>query len=1347
MSGEEKSIPEFDTDLIHAETMKDLADALKLKKTIDTRGYANNELTLDQPAREKAEKDVKTTKKTYDDISATFFDAKDKEKAEQGKGQGEQKPSFYERPNADNKLTKVGDKQMDAVQKLKVTLREEEGKLTKDLEHLLGKQSPNGEERGDKGDGKDNAAAPSKTPPVLITRDSESKKGSKGKLDDSKIPDLVKLDPKDPTPPGFGGFQFGGGFAGGGPNPGPGGMGGGMMGMGGFNPSPPGGGMAGVPNPLVVTPTLVPTSPGYYQPILPPPVAVKTESPNKKGSGGEGSQSKPGEDKKTAGEPKPPAEQPKVEPKDLVPESTNRKIIRTGDMEFEIESFDKSVDTINGLINNIKGAFIATVNSDKLPNGKMRGSVVVRMPPQNLDKFIFDLRRDLGKSGELKNQRIGSQDVTKSYTDIESRLRAARAIEERLINIIKTGKGEIKDLVAAERELGVWRTKIEEMEGEIRYYNNQVSLSTLTISLAEKEIQTPTAIVVTETVTLRLEVDDVAKSHQIAMKAIDELKGRITRSELKQHAAGQFLSVLHAEIPPSQKDSFVDQLKKLGLVSDFQENQRQHTEGGTGKAPSLKPKQNDVCFEITMHNTANIRPRLSADLKIATTDVPGAYAKLLAAITKAKGQVRDAKLNEQDKLNIHGLIDFNVPTSEKAAIDKLLEEIGPTLERINVQAPLSELSTERKFGYTIVLRDFASIPPKQAVIDVIAANDVPGAYTKLQDAIAKAKGQITAANLNEKDKLNIFAKIEFTVPSEEKKAIEKLLEEIGTLLSRDKFEAPLNQLSTAKKFGFALTLRDFASVPPRQAVVQIVATFDVAGNLAKLQDAILKAKGLVADAKLNEQDKLNITAQIDFTVPSEERKAFEKLLEDFGTVVSRNNIQTPANVLATTKKFGFSLTLRDFASIPPSKAVAQIVATLDVAGSLTKLQDAILKAKGQISDTKLNEQDKLNITAQIDFTIPSEERKAFESLLETLGTVVSRNNVQTPANVLSTAKKFGFSLLLRDVASIPPSKAADLKVATNDVPASYAKLLDAITKAKGQLVDAKLNENDKFNITAQIDFSVPTDEKATIKKMLADFGTILARNNVQMPMSQLSIAKKFGFSVTLRDFANILPSHAADIKLAATDVPNNYAMLVEAVVKAKGQIRVAKLNEQDKLNITAHLDFSVPTTEKNGIDKLLLQIGPMLSRNNVQAPVNELTTERKFGYSVVLRDFAAIPPRETFHVQIAAIDVSAGFKELQDAVTAAKGLVTVGQLTEDSKIKIEAKFEFDVPAAERHAVEKLFSKVGVVLGRTSGQIPVNDQATDQKVGYRLTIRSTATIPPRETVVVKLEVKDVDGRAS
>jgi len=259
-------------------------------------------------------------------------------------------------------------------------------------------------------------------------------------------------------------------------------------------------------------------------------------------------------------------------PADPAPATPRKIIIRSGDIEFEIESFDSAVAAITKLVTAIRGGFVATVNSEKLANGKVRGSVVVRMPPESLDTFVLDLRKELGRGGELKGLRIGSQDITKQYTDLESRLKAARTMEERLLNIIKTGKGEIKDLLNAEKELGVWRTKIEEIEGELRYYSNLASLSTLTITLAEKEIRAPYAMLETERVQMGLEVEDVDKAQQQALAAVAAAKGRVTRSELKQMAAGQFQALLpiagHGDRVPVGGQASAVHVRRRAIVLD-----------------------------------------------------------------------------------------------------------------------------------------------------------------------------------------------------------------------------------------------------------------------------------------------------------------------------------------------------------------------------------------------------------------------------------------------------------------------------------------------------------------------------------------------------------------------------------------------------------------------------------------------------------------------------------------------------------------------------------------------------------------------------------------------------------
>lgn len=724
---------------------------------------------------------------------------------------------------------------------------------------------------------------------------------------------------------------------------------------------------------------------------------------------------------KPAPEAKEPPAQPKPDAKEPLPEKTGRMIIRTGDMEFEVDSFDKARDAIAMLITGVKGGFIATVNRDTLPNGKTKGAVVVRMPPTALDKFILDLRRDLAKFSELKSERLGSLDISKQYTDIESRLRAARAIEDRLINIIKTGKGEIKDLVAAEKELAVWRTKIEEMEGEIRYYANQVGLSTLTISLTEKEIQAPTAIVVTDTVSVRIEVDDVGKAHRAAMKAVEDLMGRITRSEMKQHTAGQFLAILRAEIPPGKKEQFLSELKKLGFLSDHQENQRQHLEGGSGKAPELKPMQADVVFEITLNNTANVRPKVSVELKIAASDVPAAYAKLLEAIAKAKGQIRDGKLNEQDKVNVSAQLDFNVPAGEKAAMDKLIAEIGPVLERVNVQAPISELSTASKFGYVLLLRDMAGIPPGQASEIKLAASDVPGQYAKLAEAVREAKGQISTARLNEQDKLNVSATLHFTVPIEQKAALEKLLPQLGTILSRNNVQAPAAEMTTDRKFGYAISLRDYAAIPARDSFKLELAAADVAGGFRELQDAVAAARGQVFVAQLAEDNKVKMEATLQFDVPAAERQPIEKLLAKIGAVVTRTSSQVPVNEFATDQKVRYLVQIRGIASMPPRETVQAKLEVKDVDAAAADLRDRVAAANGRVLDSNIDRFENGQALGVLKFEVPLAAEEAVLKQLKSVGTLVSqqaKRNPQVAENALTTAH---IIVVLAGTAPIVPS--------------------------------------------------------------------------------------------------------------------------------------------------------------------------------------------------------------------------------------------------------------------------------------------------------------------------------------
>src|SRR5256714_6570432 len=175
------------------------------------------------------------------------------------------------------------------------------------------------------------------------------------------------------------------------------------------------------------------------------------------------------------------------------PEVTNRKLIRNATVELEIGSFDDAVQKITAFAKEERG-YVATTDSQKQANGKLRGQVVVKVLPENLDRFLQKIRN----LGELKNQTLGTEDVTKAYFDTDARLKNARVMEQRLIEMLKTKTGKVSDLLQVEKELGRVREEIEKMQGDLKYWDSQAQFATVTMSLAEKDIEKPAAFLLRE---------------------------------------------------------------------------------------------------------------------------------------------------------------------------------------------------------------------------------------------------------------------------------------------------------------------------------------------------------------------------------------------------------------------------------------------------------------------------------------------------------------------------------------------------------------------------------------------------------------------------------------------------------------------------------------------------------------------------------------------------------------------------------------------------------------------------------------------------------------------------------
>jgi hypothetical protein len=498
--------------------------------------------------------------------------------------------------------------------------------------------------------------------------------------------------------------------------------------------------------------------------------------------------------------------------------------------------------------------------------------------------------------------KISSQDVTKQYTDLESRLRAARTMEQRLLQIIKDGKGAIKDLLAAEKELGEWRTRIESLEGEIRYYANLAALATLTVTLTEKEIRQAAAVSESERVQAGVEVEDVDKAYQQALAAITEAKGRVTKSELKQLAAGQFNASLQFEVPSDASGPMRDRLRQLGRVARLEIDRMQKAEGGSPPADG-KVKRGDTVFLVQLYNLANIAPRETATLQVAAADVRAAFQALRDAASKASARIRAAQLNEQDAQNITAQLDVEIRRTEDGPIRAALDAAGEILSRQVTRAPEGEDFTDTKVLYRVTLLPAGRLSPRETVTLQLVAPDVRAAFQTLRDAAGKATARVRTAQLNEHDAQNVTAEFVVEIRRADEAAFRTALDAAGEVVSRQVTRAQEGNGVTDVKVLYAIQLSPADRLSPRETATMTLEVHDVDQTAALFATQVAEAKGRQVSAETNRDRSGKITSKLVYEVPLAAASLAERF-KSAGTIrgyQSTRDQRAPAGKYATAR--------------------------------------------------------------------------------------------------------------------------------------------------------------------------------------------------------------------------------------------------------------------------------------------------------------------------------------------------------------------------------------------------------------------------------------------------------------
>lgn len=167
---------------------------------------------------------------------------------------------------------------------------------------------------------------------------------------------------------------------------------------------------------------------------------------------------------------------------------SSRKLIKRVSLTLETLEFDQSV----GMIEEYVRRFNGYIESSNIHNNdyyttyynrnysNRSASYVIRVPNNLIDQFVSSA----GNIGNIISNSTSTEDITLGYLDVESRAKALKIQQERLLALLEEAKS-VEEIISLEDRISQVTYELESRESTLRNYDNLVSYSTISIVLNE----------------------------------------------------------------------------------------------------------------------------------------------------------------------------------------------------------------------------------------------------------------------------------------------------------------------------------------------------------------------------------------------------------------------------------------------------------------------------------------------------------------------------------------------------------------------------------------------------------------------------------------------------------------------------------------------------------------------------------------------------------------------------------------------------------------------------------------------------------------------------------------------
>jgi len=158
----------------------------------------------------------------------------------------------------------------------------------------------------------------------------------------------------------------------------------------------------------------------------------------------------------------------------------NRKLIYKADVNMEVRSYTDAQSSIRELAH-LSGGYILNFEENQSTHERS-GTYTLKVPSQGFSSLLEDLERMEPIS---IHRSVQGTDVTSEYVDLEARMKAKRVVESRLLSFMEDADSS-QDLLAFSNELATVQEEIERVLGRLRYLDQNIAFSTITIRVYER---------------------------------------------------------------------------------------------------------------------------------------------------------------------------------------------------------------------------------------------------------------------------------------------------------------------------------------------------------------------------------------------------------------------------------------------------------------------------------------------------------------------------------------------------------------------------------------------------------------------------------------------------------------------------------------------------------------------------------------------------------------------------------------------------------------------------------------------------------------------------------------------